>query len=154
MRFHIPSYLFANLAFLSNLSSAQVNSAFNPLANPGCSTVESIVESCAPKIGTQAIVSSVASSCLCFDNSGNYAPTIYGDATSTCTDYILSAFSTTGNAFVAYAAGFYTDPSFAPVKTTPPVVMPTVTGVGGSTGSSSAIAKGSFQEKLLVTLQS
>jgi hypothetical protein len=147
MRFRIPSYLFASLAFFSNLSSAQVNSAFNPLANPGCSTVESIVESCAPKIGTQATVSSVAFSCLCFDNSGNYAPTIYGDAASTCTDYILSAFSTTGNAFVAYAASFCTDPSFPPVKTTSPVTESTATGVGRSTGSGSATTKVSFSRE-------
>ena len=139
--------MFANLAFLSNLSSAQVNSAFNPLANPGCSTVESIVESCAPKIGIQATVSSVAFSCLCFDNSGNYAPTIYGDAASACTDYILSVFSTTGNAFVAYAAGFCTDPSFAPVKTTAALTTSTVTGVGGSTGSGSTATKVSLSRE-------
>jgi len=137
---HFPEYLLSCLALFSRLSIAQVNSAFNPLANPGCATVESIVESCAPKIATEATVSSVVFSCICYDNSGNYAPTIYGNAASTCTDYTLSAFSTTGNAFVQYAAGFCTDPSFAPVKTTLPVTTPTATGVGAG-GSNSAAAQ-------------
>jgi hypothetical protein len=122
-----------------SLTFSNAQATFNPLSNPGCSTVESIVQSCAPKIGADATVSSVAFSCLCYDGSGNYAPTIYGDAATACTNYILSVFSTQGNQFVQYAAGFCTDPNFVPTGTTPVISTPTATGVGVvSTGSAPA----------------
>lgn len=137
--------IFSSVVLFPAFSKAQAS--FDPLSNPGCSTVESIVQSCAPKIATEATVSSVVFSCICYDGSGNYAPTIYGDAATACTNYILSAYSTQGNAFVAYAAGFCTNPSFAPVATTPVDITPTATSVG--VASSSSAAAGVSEEEVL-----
>jgi hypothetical protein len=150
MRFHIPSYLIASLFLFPKLPEAQI---FNTFTNLGCSTMESIVSSCGDKIQTQITVSSIVFSCICYDNSGNYAPSIYGDAASSCADFLLSAYSTTANAFIQYAASFCTDPSFAPAKTTPQVTIPTATSAGASS-SGSTPAQVSYDETLLASLRS
>jgi len=130
MRLSSPFYLLF-VVFVPKFLNAQA--PLNPLTNPGCSTIYSIVESCISKTpGLPTLPSSVAFSCLCYDSLNNYAPTVYGNAATTCLDFIISAYSTTDNPFGAYAAGFCTDPSFVPVATTPPITIGATAGRGSS----------------------
>ena len=134
MRLSTPLHLLS-IIFIPQFSHAQVPT--NPLTNPGCSTVYSIVESCISKFpDLPTLPSSVAFSCLCYQSS-NYAPKVYDNAATACVDYFISAYSTTGNPFASYAAGFCTDPSFIPVATTPAVPTGTAAG-GGSLSTASA----------------
>jgi hypothetical protein len=65
-------------------------------------------------------VSSAIFSYICYDNSGNFAPTIWGNAATACADYFNSVYSTTqSEPFVQYATGFCENPSFIPAGTSP-----------------------------------
>jgi hypothetical protein len=67
-----------------------------------------------------------------YDNSGNYVPTSYDNAASLCSSYEVTAFTTQGNSFLAYLAGFCTDTLYAP----PGTVVVTTTSVAGGAGGS------------------
>jgi hypothetical protein len=91
-------------------------------------TAAAIIDSCAPKFKASATITAAAFSCICFDGTGKYVPTSYDDAASSCTSFIPSAYQTMGNAFLAYVAGFRTDPSYASATAT----AATTTAGGGS----------------------
>jgi hypothetical protein len=66
-----------------------------------------------------------AFSCICYDNSGNYVPTSHDNAASLSSSYEVTAFTTQGNSFLAYLAGFCTNALYAP----PGTVVVTTTSV-------------------------
>jgi len=100
------------------LANAQQSQPLNLLTVPGCSTAYTIVNSCAQKLHASATITSVAWSCVCYDNSGNYVPTSYDNAASSCSSFLTGVYHTTGNPFLQYLAGFCTDPSYAPATNT------------------------------------
>jgi hypothetical protein len=129
----IPFYLFSG-------SNAQ-----NLMTYPPCATAANIINSCAEKIGAPMTITSVAFSCICFDN-GAYVPNRYDAAASACDSFAETLYHTTGNAFIAYIDGFCTDPSYAPGTTSIPSVvtsLPTnpATTASGSVSSASQVSQ-------------
>lgn len=130
--------LWATTVYLLCGSHAQ-----NLLTYPPCSTAYGIVESCIQKVGAPMTQTSIAFSCICFDNGGNYVPTSYDNAASACNSYAESVYHTTTNAFIAYVDGFCTDPSFAPVSTS--IASATASTPSGSASTASASSPSASQ---------
>lgn len=114
MRFTAIPLLF--LGLLPSLLTAQESQASqasqdsdNPLTVPACSTMLSIVLSCESKLGDAASVSGSVFSCLCFDNSGKYKPTVYDNAVAGCS----SKYSDQSTDFDFWLPGFCTGSSYA-----------------------------------------
>ena len=134
MRPFTPLALHACLVSLLKLSNAQSN-PYNLLTVPGCSTAYEIVNSCVQKLGIAATSTASAFSCICYDNAGNYVPSSYDNAASSCTSYEVTAFSTQGNSFLAYLAGFCTNTLYAPSGTAVVTTTSVAGGAGGSPGT-------------------
>jgi hypothetical protein len=99
------------LGFLPHLSIAQsgAQSTQNPLTVPACATMLSIVESCEYKLTAANTVTASIFNCLCFDNSGNYVPSVYDNAVAGCS----SVFADQSTDFDFWLPGFCTDTEYA-----------------------------------------
>jgi hypothetical protein len=119
-------------ALSAALSAAPPTGPQDLFTVPGCSTADAIINSCAHKLGTAVANTASAFSCICYDNSGNYVPSSYDDAASSCSSYAVTAFTTQGNALEAYIAGFCTDTLYAPPGTTVVTTASVAAGTGDS----------------------
>jgi hypothetical protein len=97
--------------FLPHLSTAQSSAqgTQNPFTVPACATMLSIALSCESKFTDASPVTASIYNCLCFDNSGNYVPSVYDNAVAGCASELAD--QTTDLNF--WLPGFCTDTEYA-----------------------------------------
>ena len=130
------------LGFLPHLSTAQSSAqgTQNPMTAPACATMLSIALSCESKFTDLNPVTASIYNCLCFDNSGNYVPSVYDNAVAGCAsesgdqitdlDFWMPGFCTNTEYATETAAGMSTTGGDSPT-----IIgltgIPTVTSTGG-----------------------